>query len=258
MNSDILKANRLLYLTMSRLQIQRNGGRKVYINNKQEHDQLLQDYRASESFSELVHQAADGMDLKILGVSTGGLHLTNSHPRSLWMPSFSDYRNQIQKRDAEKSRLLLVHIAIGMTAFPNPQDLNTHPDDLGALTAQDVMETLEQLANADNPSSDDDDLLSPEETSALSDLRSLPSVRPDSNKNHSSWLGLINLSLNHLVESRYMFLIHPDDEKPEYRVSESYQLSLRSAASRLFARFNALLHPDNTEASQPESMRASV
>lgn len=236
-------AARLIYLTQAGCQLSGKKGKKVVRSNEQEYSQLMQRYYGDEDFRQMVVQMLEAAEMQILHANSERLQISSASAESMWATTITDYKLRVGKADIPTARLLIVHLAIAMVLFPEAEDLDAEPEDLGVLTVSDTLRELEKFASAAKNVAEDDDLLYPKERSALMDFAELPQVRPDSSdKNADSWVGLINGVIDHMVESRYLIPPRKVEEgaEIEYWSTRAYQCSFKEGAKFLFDRFRLL------------------
>ncbi|CAE6916090.1 hypothetical protein ACOMICROBIO_NCLOACGD_02449 [Vibrio sp. B1ASS3] len=241
--NDVRDAMRLIYLTQAGSQLKGKKGRMIMRSNVDEYRKLMQRYHGEEGFRHLVGQMIEAADMQLLNANSERLQISSASADAMWATTASDYKLRLGKADIPTSRLLIIHLAIAMVFFPEAEDLEAEPEDLGVLTVSDTLRELEKFAKAAEALEVDDELLNQQELNALTDFAELPPLRPDSSeKNADSWVGLINRVIDHMVDSHYLIPPRKVEEgsEPEYWMTRAYQHSFKEGAKYLFDRFRIL------------------
>lgn len=241
--NDVCDAMRLIYLTQPGGQLKGRKGRSILRNNMEEYRVLMQRYHGEDAFRLMVGQMIEAGEMRLLNAGGERLQISAASADAMWATTASDYKMRVNKSEFPTARLLIVHLAIAMVCFPESEDLDAKPEDLGVLTVSDTLQELEKFTKAAEKLEDEDDLLHPLERNALTDFAELPPRRPDSNdRNADSWVGLINGIIDHMVETHYLIDQRNTKEgcEPEYWVTRSYQHSFKEGAKFLFDRFRIL------------------
>ena len=277
--NDVYDAMRLIYLTQAGGQLKNRKGRAILRHNMEENRVLMQRFHGDQNFRLMVEQMIKAGEMQLLNARGEGLQISSASVDALWATTVSDYKLRLGKSDIPTARLLIVHLAIAMVCFPESEDLDAEPEDLGVLTVSDTLQELEKFSKAANRLEDEDELLHALERNALKDFAELPVQRPDtSDRNSNSWVGLIsegsiprsllrffgvsrsrenyppiliprsllrgssfNRVIDHMVETQYLIPRKVDERnEPEYRVTRSYQNSFKEGAKFLFDRFRVL------------------
>lgn len=241
--SEVRDAMRLIYLTLAGSQLNGKKGKMILRSNEEEYRILMQHYHGDEGFRHIVVQMIEAAEMQILHANSERLQISSASADAMWAVTVSDYKLRLRKTDIPTARLLIIHLAIAMVFFPEAEDLDAEPEDLGVLTVSDTLRELEKFAKAAKNLEADDELLNQQELNALTDFAELPSVRPDSSeRNGDSWVGLINRVIDHMVESQYLIPPRKVEEgfEPEYWLTRAYQYSFKEGAKFLFDRFRLL------------------
>ncbi|MCX4029685.1 hypothetical protein H0A36_13010 [Endozoicomonas sp. SM1973] len=230
------QANRLIYLSL----IYSNGNRRALSQYMEEMTELLQKFRSSEPFQQLVEAGLKAMELQILTITSDGLRLSARHANSFFATTLTDYGKMLARSDNKAADLLCVHCAIATALFPNETDLDAPVEDLGVVMVEDIIQVLRRFADQEQKLPAEDDILDPQVRTAAQRIRELPEENPDSKRAGAgaSWLALINRVLEHLVSTDYLLAFEDHQEDViEYRPTPAYQAALRQAAVYAFHHF---------------------
>ncbi|MDE1460841.1 hypothetical protein [Spartinivicinus poritis] len=230
------QANRLIYLSL----IYSNGNRRALSQYMEEMTELLQKFRSSEPFQQLVEAGLKAMELQILTITNDGLRLSARHANSFFATTLTDYGKMLARSDNKAADLLCVHCAIATALFPNETDLDAPVEDLGVVMVDDIIQVLRRFADQEQKLPAEDDILDPQVRTAAQRIRELPEENPDSKRAGAgaSWLALINRVLEHLVSTDYLLAFEDHQEEAiEYRPTPAYQAALRQAAVYAFHSF---------------------
>ena len=241
--NDARDAMRLIYLAQAGSQLKGKKGRMIMRNNMDEYRLLMQRYHGEEEFRITVGQMIEAGDMQLLNANSEGLQLSSANADAMWATTVSEYKLRLGRTEIPTARLLIIHLAVAMVCFPEPEDLDAEPEDLGVLTVGDTLQELDKFAKAAKALEEEDEILHFQERSALIDFAKLPPMRPDSSdRNADSWVGLINRVIDHMVETQFLIQQRhmEDGGEPEYWVTRSYQRSFKEGAKFLFDRFRTL------------------
>lgn len=231
----IYQVNRLIYLSLAFS----NGNKKIMSPHQDEMNELIQRFRAEETFQQLVDEGLKAMELQLLELGENGLRLSARRSDSFFASTLTDYGKMLARNNLKAAELLCVHCAVATAFFPTEADLDAPVEDLGVIMIDDVIDILRRFAHAEAELDKEDDLFHPHVRTAAQRLRELPEENPDSRRagGGNSWAELIGRILEHMVATGYLLEFEEHPGEVEYRPTPTYQTAMKSATVYAFHSF---------------------
>ncbi|TWI74005.1 hypothetical protein LZ24_01235 [Desulfobotulus alkaliphilus] len=238
-------ASRLIYLSL----IHSSGSRRAMAPFASEMAELLQRFQSQESFRQMVETGLKAMELRLLALEDKGLRLSARRSDSFFAATLTDYGKLLARSDLKAAEILPVHCAIATAFFPTEADLDAPVEDLGAIVIVDVMDILKRFALAELALPDGETRLHPQVKSVAERLRLLPEDNPDRQRAGSgtSWVELITIVLDHMVETGYLLAFEETPGEVEYRPTPAYQTALREGIVYAFHAFRDIVKAASLE-----------
>ncbi len=235
----IYDANRLIYLSLA----YSSGNKRIVMRNAAEMIALVQRFQAEEAFRSLVEAGLKALELRLLALEDGGLRLSARSAEEFFATNLTDYGRMLARGDLRAADLLPVHCAIASAIFPTEADLDVPVEDLGAVTAADVIDVLRRFARVEATLDEDDDRIHPQVRTVAQRLRELPEANPDQLRAGAgqSWADLVGRVIDHLVETGYLLAFEEMPGEFEYRPTPAYQTAMREGIVYSFHAFRDLL-----------------
>lgn len=232
-------ASRLIYLSL----IHSSGSRRAMAPFAAEMTELIQRFQSQESFRQMVESGLKAMELRLLALEDKGLRLSARRSESFFAATLTDYGKLLARSDLKAAEILPVHCAIATAFFPTEADLDAPVEDLGAIVIMDVMDILRRFALAEGTLPDEETELLPQVKTMAQRLRLLPEDNPDRQRAGSgnSWVELITIVVEHMVETGYLLVFEETPGEVEYRPTPAYQTALREGIVYAFHAFRDIV-----------------
>ncbi len=240
---NIYRANRLIYFSLA----YSYGKKGIVSQNQSETAELLQQFQAEDEFRTMVKEGLRAMELQLLALEDKGLRLSSLNADSLFAMNVTDYGKLLARSDLKSADILCIHCAIATAFFPSEEDLDAPVEDLGVITAGDVIDILRRFAHAESTMDESDDLFHPQVRTVAQRLRELPEENPDIKRvgRGHSWKELADHVLKHMVETEYLLAFEEQSGEREYRPTPAYQTAIREGMVYTFHAFRDFLSEQN-------------
>ncbi|MEU8924239.1 hypothetical protein AB0D10_25395 [Kitasatospora sp. NPDC048545] len=223
-NDDVADATRMIAMALGRGRVPARSS---------EYARLVQRYHRDPDYAHMVHMAAKGFDLTVLGVDhRSGLILGTTAESSLSLSV-----TELVPNTGDRPLYLLAQLAIATLAFPRPQDLD---DDefVGRVTVSAVDDYVREHALAIeqriNAAGEDQD--PPTGQPGLEALwraylrRSATGRTKGDNEPFGSSRKIVERALKHLVDYGFMHKV-PGDGEGTYVTHVKYRVQIRELAA---------------------------